>query len=224
MIENNQKTSLSDYHLIRQTNFMYRYRLQRRTREVANVINTLQESAESVLDLGTADGLMLEHLRKIFPAFMVGVDLSFETLTSNPKRIFYPIQADVLRLPFLSQAFDVVIATAIIEHVIDGEKLLKECFRVLKKGGLCILTTPVPFFDKIYAFFQPKERELHHKLFTLRELKVVLKKCSFQVVCAEKFMMSPIGFPFELQIEKLMKLFGLSMLLLNQIVVGRKGA
>lgn len=200
-----------------------RYRLARRSQEVLKAIQKHKGyHIGNFLDVGTADGLMIERLKADFPVFTVGVDFSFEMLTSNPKRTFHPIQADVLKLPFLLQTFDVVIATAVIEHVVDGEKLLKECFRVLKKGGLCILTTPVPFFDRIYALFQPKEREFHHKLFTLRELRVILEKCGFQVVKAEKFMISPIGLPFELKIERLIKLLKLNFLLLNQLIVGRK--
>jgi len=49
-----------------------------------------------------------------------------------------------------------------------------------------------------------------------------LQKINFKVLKKEKFMISPIGFPSELKIEKLLKTFKLNFLLLNQIIIGKK--
>ena len=38
--------------------------------------------------------------------------------------------------------YDVVISQEVIEHIEDQEKYLENCFRVLKKGGYLIMTTP----------------------------------------------------------------------------------
>ena len=46
------------------------------------------------------------------------------------------------RLPLKSNAFDTVIVTALIEHVDRPDIVLNEARRVLKKGGVLILTTP----------------------------------------------------------------------------------
>ena len=177
-----------------------------------------------ILDIGTADGLMLEHLSASLGAIFVGVDISFELLTANSSRSFQPTRADALALPFREGVFDVVIATAVIEHVQDGKKLLCECQRVLRKGGLLILTTPVPFFDRISELIGQQQRDIHLKRFTLDELRQLCSKVGLKTLKAERFMMSPIGFPKEKAIERVMQAIGLGFLLMNQLLVATKEA
>lgn len=52
------------------------------------------------------------------------------------------IQADAQRLPFASEAFDVVISCETIEHLPDPEAALTEMARVCRANGLLYLTTP----------------------------------------------------------------------------------
>ena len=175
-----------------------------------------------ILDVGTADGLMLEHLSASFNAIFVGLDTSFELLTANPNRSFHALQANALALPFREGVFDVVIATAIIEHVRDETRLLSECQRVLRKGGLFILTTPDPFFNHISELIGHTKKGTHLKLFTLNELKPLCESCKLRILKAEKFMMSPIGFPGENAIEKVLRVTGLGFLRMNQMVIAAK--
>jgi ubiquinone/menaquinone biosynthesis C-methylase UbiE len=58
----------------------------------------------------------------------------------NPKH--FALAADSFHLPFNDKSFDCVIASEIIEHVFDPAEFIKELFRVVKKGGRLILTTP----------------------------------------------------------------------------------
>lgn len=52
------------------------------------------------------------------------------------------IVGSVLEIPFEDNSFDVVINTEVIEHTPDPEKAVAELSRVLKPGGLLILTVP----------------------------------------------------------------------------------
>jgi ubiquinone/menaquinone biosynthesis C-methylase UbiE len=203
-----------EYHVQRQTRKAYRYRLKRRTKEVLRAIRKFGDSQPKlIVDIGTADGLMLEYLFPSFDATFVGLDISFELLTANPNRTFQAIQAEAMILPLRSGIFDIVIATAVIEHVQDGRKLLCECQRVLRKGGLLILTTPDPFFDRISGLVGHTQRDAHLKRFTITELKTLCQSCGLRTLKAEKFMMSPIGFPGENTLEKVMRTIGLNFYL-----------
>ena len=51
------------------------------------------------------------------------------------------LQADGQALPFADGAFDVVLSHAVIEHVADAPRYLRECARVLKPGGWMYLST-----------------------------------------------------------------------------------
>lgn len=45
-------------------------------------------------------------------------------------------------LPFRERSFDAIILREAIEHVLDGERTLRFCLRVLRPGGVVALTTP----------------------------------------------------------------------------------
>lgn len=50
-------------------------------------------------------------------------------------------QADGQALPFVDASFDAVLSHAVIEHVADAPRYLRECRRVLKPGGWLYLST-----------------------------------------------------------------------------------
>ena len=152
----------------------------------------------------------------------VGLDFSIELLKANENPRLNLLRGDAIELPFKEGAFDVVVATAVIEHVSDAGRMLEECRRILKEDGLCILTTPDPLFEHIATRVGHLEDEQHVKTFKLSELVSLLKSRGFNILKAEKFMMSPVGFPWEVKIEKIMKLAKLDFLLLNQLVAAQK--
>ena len=152
----------------------------------------------------------------------VGLDFSAELLKTNPHHASHFIQADAMELPFTDGVFDVVVATAVIEHVPEPEKMVTECHRVLRQEGICIFTTPDPFFEHVATKIGHLKEEQHQKTFKLAELRSFFESQGFKILKAEKFMMSPIGFPYEVKIEKILKSIGLGFLLLNQLVVGQK--
>jgi 2-polyprenyl-3-methyl-5-hydroxy-6-metoxy-1,4-benzoquinol methylase len=99
---------------------------------------------ENILDIGCGNGLFSSLIgnylgtKKIF-----GVDVSLEAVNEAKKRISASIvNIDNSDLPFDGSFFDLVICEEVIEHVLDTDHLLLEIKRVLKNGGLCILTTP----------------------------------------------------------------------------------
>jgi ubiquinone/menaquinone biosynthesis C-methylase UbiE len=57
-------------------------------------------------------------------------------------------------LPYDNNYFDVVTMLAVFEHIERNElrALLDEIFRVLKKDGILILTTPSPWSDRVLHF------------------------------------------------------------------------
>jgi len=155
------------------------------------------------------------------PSLAVGIDLSWELLQTNARHV--PIlMADAEKLPFPPSSFDAVIATAIIEHVPHPDRFVEEIRRVLKTGGVCVITTPVPLFEEIASKLGFLKEDDHQETFTLKKMAALIVSSRFDLLEAEKFMMSPIGFPAEENIEKIMKRIGLAPLLLNQLVAARK--
>lgn len=66
------------------------------------------------------------------------------------------VVGNVLDLPFPNDTFDTVISTQVLEHVEKPWVMVKEIYRVLKPGGVCILTAPflTPYHPDPADFFR----------------------------------------------------------------------
>jgi ubiquinone/menaquinone biosynthesis C-methylase UbiE len=212
----------ADYHHDRLKSPGPRYRFKRRGQEVVRILRTFAPPNPRILDIGTADGLLLDLVcREVQPSFAAGLDLSWGLLQTNTRN--NPVvRADAEKLPFAESSFDAVVATAIIEHVPHPDAFVTEIRRVLKRSGVCVVTTPVPLFEEVASKLGFLKEDDHQETFDLKKLRALIASNRFHILEAEKFMMSPVGFPAELQIERMMKKVGLSMLLLNQLVAARK--
>ncbi len=213
-----------DYHHKRLDSLAYRYRLRRRSEEVLRILRDYCGSKPiMLLDIGTADALMLNYIHEhLSGARCVGIDFSRPLLRVNTNKEINLLAGDATKLPFKSNSFDAVVATAVIEHVPTPEILVKECHRVLRNNGIAILTTPVPFFDTIASLIGHVKGEDHNEKFTIKSLARLLTNAGLEVVEARRFMVSPVGFPVELFIEGFLRKIGADFFLLNQLVVGKK--
>lgn len=94
-----------------------------------------------LLDGGCGAGALLAELAQRGRA--VGVDVSASAIALTRERGLEPIvQADLERLPLAAGAFDVVMLLDVLEHVRDDQQALNEAARVLRPGGLAIITLP----------------------------------------------------------------------------------
>lgn len=85
------------------------------------------------LDLGGGSGMTGRLLAASGVPSLVCLDISGEMLRHSG---LPSVQGDALRLPFLAQSFDLVVAAAFLHHVPGREAdVLHECARVLSPGG-----------------------------------------------------------------------------------------
>lgn len=203
-----------------------RYRLNRRTAEVICAIAEFAPPPiERILDLGTADGRMLHSIRKRFPgARCVGLELSPGLLRILKAHFasLQVIQADIHDLAFSAGQFDVVVLAAVIEHVRDPGQVVREVSRVLKKGGILVLTSPDPFWERLATRLGHLKKGQHQQVMKGTQLGELMERQGLSVIKSEKFMISPIGMPFERRIEEGFRRLGLPGMLANQILVGRR--
>ena len=94
---------------------------------------------------------------------------------------------------------------------------------MLRPGGLLVLTTPDPLMERISSAIGLLKEAGHHHTFNLKELGRLVRASGFQVLEARKFMFSPIGFPAEKTIERILGPLGLSLVMANQLLVARRG-
>jgi len=116
---------------------------ERRVREC--IISKIPKSVSSILDVGCGNGWVAkEFLPRGKQVYSLDISITnpaiAKKLYTNEKH--FGITADSFHLPFNDNSFDCVIASEIIEHVYDPAGFVKELFRVVKKGGSLIITTP----------------------------------------------------------------------------------
>lgn len=83
---------------------------------------------------------------------------------------------DAEYMPFRSDAFDMVIANHVVEHLTDWRRFFVESYRVLKQGGT--LEIAVPNFLSKNALADPN----HKHVFNVLTLVFALKRCGFITV------------------------------------------
>lgn len=103
-------------------------------------------AADVVLDVGCASGRQLKLISsKIRKG--VGVDISQNFINKANENVVEHgnlgfRKAVVEKLPWSNAYFDKIICAEVLEHVTDSEVALKELLRVLKPGGILIVTVP----------------------------------------------------------------------------------
>ena len=103
------------------------------------------------------------------------INLDIDTNTSSD------IIADALNLPFKSNTFDLVYFTDIIEHLPKNTEIhaLMEIYRVLKPGGVLILTTPN---DKLYyTYLDPAKYIISHRHYRVETIRNMVVHSGFKI-------------------------------------------
>jgi SAM-dependent methyltransferase len=90
------------------------------------------------------------------------------------------------RLPFADQSFDMVYAGEVIEHILDGDVALNEWARVLKPGGILIISTPNRrrLLNRLNNQTIPISPE-HPLEYTYAEMRQMLNRHGFKVLHSE---------------------------------------
>jgi SAM-dependent methyltransferase len=116
--------------------------IQHYQRYVSFVLKYITKHPSRILDVGCGNGWSTWLLRqKGHDAY--GTDLHAGPLEAQSIDDSIPyISADVQRLPFADAVFDVVAMHAVLEHVPGPERALRECLRVVRKGGRLVIVGP----------------------------------------------------------------------------------
>jgi SAM-dependent methyltransferase len=130
-------------------------------------------TGRTVLEVGCGEGygtaLLARSARRI-----VGID--YDALTASHAAAMYPqarfVRANLAALPVPSESVDLVVTLQVIEHVWNHSEFVRECLRVLRPGGLLLVTTPnrLTFSPGLETPINP----FHTKEFTAAELVALL--------------------------------------------------
>jgi len=105
-----------------------------------------------------------------------GADSAFPTFRTYARPIYRQL-SDIVRLPYEAQQFDVVIGSGVLEHVALDYESLREIHRVLKPGGLFVVTF-YPYEYSLHEWWlrRVRKQDFHERRSTPRALEVLLKR------------------------------------------------
>lgn len=176
-------------------------------RRVNRILDQLElKGGERILEVGCGNGYYLNVLNRLgLNLKLTGIDNDNLALKDAKRFIgdkkIKLILTDANKLPLENNFFDRVIISEVIEHIENEQKVLDEIFRVLKPGGIMVLTTcnidypflwdPINwtlqhFFNThIKAGFWAGIWNQHLRLYKVQALNEIMRKSKFKVEKSE---------------------------------------
>jgi ubiquinone/menaquinone biosynthesis C-methylase UbiE len=180
---------------------------------VAAIRRYLPAGEKKALEIGPGSGVYLAMLASLFDR-VTATDIE-DAYLDHAQRLAdaYPNLAlltdDITHSQLADASFDMILCSEVIEHVPDPESALKEMHRLLKPGGILILSTPqrhstlelvakVAFLPGVVNLVKLIYREAilemgHINLMTERQVRLRLRTSGFEVI---EYFKSGLYLPF----------------------------
>jgi methionine biosynthesis protein MetW len=164
-----------------------------------------------IVELGCGDGsLFVEVANALSIRDVYGVDIDEVALKKAAGRGVKVFKADFNSdpLPFKDGFFDAILMEEVIEHLVNPDNAIREAHRVLKAGGLFLLSTPnlawwlnrlalllgyQPYWSECSTMYnvgkfkrnQGQPLSGHLRLYTYKALKQLLELHGFKVIASK---------------------------------------
>lgn len=185
---------------------------KKRVETIFEWVNPQDDSV--ILDMPCGRGFYLNMFRYATKATIVGAELDWDVIQkaqANVGHMDVPLHnANIYGLPYADETFDAVILSEVLEHIDDDVRALNEVYRVLKPGGVVVITVP----HANYPFWwDPINKSLetlfgihiqhgplagiwanHVRLYTMPELRRSVLGAGFKVEAERRF--THDSFPF----------------------------
>ncbi len=159
------------------------------------------------LDVGGFDGSFASTWLLGRPPFDVGLDLTIRVGPDTARAYRSVVNGDAQSLPFPDSTFNSILCNSVIEHIPDDVKVLREFARVLRPGGVLMLTTPSVYFhdflfgvrkaraagdeERAKQYIQETDRRLNHLRYrSVAEWTELLSRAGLRVI-SHRYYLSP---------------------------------
>ena len=137
---------------------------------------------KNVLDIASGEGYGSNLLSK-YAKFVYGVDIDSTTIETAKQKYQSTnisfLQGCISEIPLENNSVDVVVSFETIEHHKHHQRMMDEIKRVLKKGGLLIISTPD---KKVYSDERNYSNPHHVKELYIEEFEKLLQSSFTNVV------------------------------------------
>ena len=140
-----------------------------------------------LLEVGCGRGDFLEAFQQL-GADVYGLDRS-ETAAANLAQLqVKKTDVSIESFPFEDNTFDIVYHKSLIEHLYSPDNLMRESYRVIRRGGRVIILTPDwPSLMKVFY-----EDFTHSRPYDTTSLRDVLQVYGFSEITTERFYQLPV--------------------------------
>ena len=148
-----------------------------------------KNTCHKVLDVGCGDGRHLQVASQFGYTQLYGIDLDEKSLEKAQTRLKHQKPTlsvgNIQSLAFPQNSFEIVICSEVLEHVDDVEKSLKNLYKVTKKGGVCAISVPRFWTEKICWLLSKEYFQTpggHVRIFKKKDLKKAIEKTGFTII------------------------------------------
>lgn len=152
------------------------------------LLKLVRPKHKKVLEIGCGKGITTHLIREILPrAEITATDYDTAQVRRAKQRFgstshVRVLQADASKLNFASNSFDAVFSFLTFHHIAHWRLALKECFRVLKSGGILYVDDlELKPFPKLQHFFFPTDG-----IFSRPEFIEELKNTGFKIITVKR--------------------------------------
>lgn len=152
------------------------------------ILTSLWEKTDNIVDLGANDGLLSANIAPLVKS-VTAVDIQKVEASAGVQALQLDLNSDFDQV-LGHNMFDKVIALDVIEHLNNPERAMLKINNILKTGGkLYISTANIAFIIMRVAltlgWFNYGKRgildQTHHRLFTIKSFKRLLKNSGFKL-------------------------------------------
>ncbi len=154
----------------------------------ARLLRRVHKKHKRVLEIGCGKGTTTHLIREVLPqAEIIATDYDLAQVKRarnilKGERGIRVLQADASNLKFKDDSFDAVFAFLTFHHIGAWREALKECSRVLKKGGMLYVDDlELKPFPKLQHFFFPTDG-----IFSRGEFIDAIKSAGFTVLIVKR--------------------------------------
>lgn len=147
--------------------------------------------SQKIGELGCGGGWLSNYISKLGNEMHLmdvsneAINISKELFAKSDRNkhhiFFHTLKDDVIKLP--DNYLDRIIVHDALHHIPNPQNILKECYRVLKNGGIVGLSECGPVHSKIGAIIECREKTgILERDITLNDLEVLAEKSGFSEV------------------------------------------
>lgn len=141
--------------------------------------------AQTLLEVGCGTGFVLAGIHAARPAMrLTGAEAFAAGLAFAHSRVPEAelVQMDARRLPYV-EAFDVVAAFDVLEHIVEDESVLRSMHRALRPGGGLFLSVP----QHRWLWSAVDDAAGHVRRYRARELEQKVRAAGFEILRSTSF-------------------------------------